>query len=220
MADGEHGCDHNHDRREQHRRKRGERRRRHDDRNQQQDGEGVVEAARQEEEGAQLERVVGQHHEGGLGAQPVARGKRQAEGDVEGSRQGDEADAPGERQREAKPEMDDGDGGGLAGDGQPAQADQRLEPEAPPGEVVFGERLAVAQAGRRDLGHGGRTFIGRAHRPGGRGGAERSRTGLTGRSNLSLRRRLGPTYSFCNAKRPRRRSAAPPRAWVFVLSAL
>jgi hypothetical protein len=64
------------------------------------------------------------------------------------------------RQREAEPDMDDGDRDRLAGDGKPAEADEGLEPKAAAREIVFRQRLAIAEAVDRGFGHGrGRTSM-------------------------------------------------------------
>jgi hypothetical protein len=59
----------------------------------------------------------------------MARGKLDAQRQIHPGRGRDQQEAQAEGEREAEPEMNDRNGGGLAGDREPAQADEGVEPE-------------------------------------------------------------------------------------------
>ena len=140
MADGEHRRDRHDDDAEEQRRERRERRRRDDHRHEEEDSERVLEPPGDEEQHAELQRVIGKEEEGGLGAEPVARRKANAERQVERRRERDQPDAPEDREREAEAEIDHRDRHRLAGHRQPAETNQGLEPEAPAGKVALDRR--------------------------------------------------------------------------------
>ena len=137
MADGEHRRDHHDDGAEEQRGERRKRRRRDDDRHEEEDGERVLQAAGDEQERTELQRVIGEEQECRLGAEPMARRKADAEREVERRRKRNQPDAPEEREREAEAEIDHCHGYRLARHRQPAQTNQGLEPEAPACEVAL-----------------------------------------------------------------------------------
>ena len=100
-------------------------------------------AAGEIEQGRKLQDVEAEQCRRRAFPQAVAEREADAQGDVEPGRDGNGEEAPAERQREAEPEMHAGDGDALAGDRQPAQAHQRVEPQMP---------RCAARSGRNEVG--------------------------------------------------------------------
>ncbi len=122
----------------------GERRGRDQDRCQEQHGEGVFEPAGQVEEPRQLQDVEGEERGGDVVAQPVACRILDAQEQVDPDRDADHQEAEGEGKGKSEAEADPGHGRRLAHDGEPAQADERVEAQVP---GVMRQALLV------DLGH-------------------------------------------------------------------
>ncbi len=107
-----------------------ERRRGDEHRRQHQHREGVLEAAGQVEQGRELEEIEGEEQGRGIVGQAMARRKADAQGEIDPGRERDDEEAEPERQRKAEAELDEGDRRRLAGDGEPAQPDEGVEPQA------------------------------------------------------------------------------------------
>ncbi len=123
-----------------------------------QQGERVLQAAREEQQRGELHDVEGEQQGRGIVAEPVARREADPQGEVQPGRGGDHQEAPAERQGQAEAELRPDHGGALAGDGEPAQADEGVEPQV--------SRVA-AEAAEIGVGHALlRCVAGRAGRPG------------------------------------------------------
>ena len=93
----------------------------------QQKGEWVLQSARQIEQGAKLENVVGQHQKGVDALQTLARRIADAERHVEPGRERDHDETGRDRQIDAQHPIGADHGDGLAEHGEPAQADDGLQ---------------------------------------------------------------------------------------------
>jgi hypothetical protein len=96
-------------------------------RRQQQDRERVLKPAGKVKQHRKLHDIEGEQGRRRAGLEPVAERKADAQRDVQPGRDGDRREAPAEGQRIAQPEMHACHGEALPGDGEPAQAHQRVE---------------------------------------------------------------------------------------------
>ena len=108
-----------------------ERRRRDQHRGEEEQRERVLQPSREEEQRRQLRHVEGEQEGRGVVREAVARRVAHAKREVQPGRGRDEHEAGPERQLEAQPEMHARHRHALADDGEPAQAHQRVETQAP-----------------------------------------------------------------------------------------
>jgi hypothetical protein len=95
-----------------------------------------------------------------MARKPFARGVAQAQGHVEPSRQRDKGEAPGDRQVDAEHPIGADHGEPLTEHGEPAQANDRLQPEPglalpePGGHGGAADGLTIVQGSHTQLYHG------------------------------------------------------------------
>ena len=118
---------------------------RHRHRRDEQEGEGILQAAGQIEQRAELEDVVAEHQEGVVALQALARRIAEAERDVEPCRQRDHRKAGADRQIDAHDPIDDDHGRALAEHREPAQPHDGLQPQA-----AFAAAEPVVHLGARE----------------------------------------------------------------------
>ena len=106
---------------------------------------GLIEAARQEQQRRELEDVEAEDGRRRSIVEPLTDGKAQPEPEIEQRRHADAKEAPDDRQVEAEADAGHQNGDRLAGHRQPSQTDQRVD--AQPARALA--EIVAGRAGRR-----------------------------------------------------------------------